>query len=88
MAYTNKNTSNTIEDKNTIKSRTNFHCGPQHKTSGQDKTVTECVILNKMLLLKKKRKRNRLRTEMRRESNCYTHTEKRRHESVYRYTPN
>ena len=38
MPYTNKNTSNTTEDKNTKKSRTYFHCGPQHKTSGPDKT--------------------------------------------------
>ena len=39
MPDTHKNTSNTIEDKNTIKSRAYFHCGPQHKTSGQDKTL-------------------------------------------------
>ena len=30
-----------------IKSRTYFHCGPRHKTSGQDKAVTECVMINK-----------------------------------------
>ena len=41
MPYTNEKTSNTFEDKNTIKSRTYFRCGPQHKTSGEDKTVTE-----------------------------------------------
>ena len=49
MPYTNENTSNTIEDKNTIKSRTYFHCGPQHKTA-QDKTLTVCVIINKNLI--------------------------------------
>ena len=49
MPYTNKNTSNTIEDKNTLKSRTYFHCGPQHKTPGQDETVTECMIINENL---------------------------------------
>ena len=47
MPYTHEKTSNTIEDKNKIKSRTHFHVGPQHKTSGQDKTLTECVIINK-----------------------------------------
>ena len=48
MPYTNENTSNTrIEDRNTIKSRPYFHCGPQHKTSRQDKTLRECVIINK-----------------------------------------
>ena len=48
MPYTNENTSNTrIEDRNTIKSRTYLHCGPQHKTSRQDKTLRECVIINK-----------------------------------------
>ena len=47
MPYTNENTSNTSEDKNTIKSRTYFHCGPHHKTSGHHKTLTECAIINK-----------------------------------------
>ena len=37
MPYTHEKISNTIEDKNTLKSRTYFHCGPQHKTSGQGK---------------------------------------------------
>ena len=37
MPYTKEKTSNTIEDKNTIKSKTYFHCGPQHKTSGKGK---------------------------------------------------
>ena len=47
MPDTYENTSKTIEDKNTIKSRTYFHCGPQHKTSRQDKTLTESVVINK-----------------------------------------
>ena len=38
MPYTYEKKSNTIQDKNT-KSRTSFHCGPQHKTSGQDDTL-------------------------------------------------
>jgi hypothetical protein len=33
MPYTHENTSNAIEDKNKIRSRTDFHCVPQHKTS-------------------------------------------------------
>ena len=41
LPHTNENTSYTIEDKNTIKDF-HLHCGPQHKTSGQDKAVTEC----------------------------------------------
>ena len=52
MPYTNDKTSNTIERKNTIKSRTFFHCGPHRKTSGQDKAVTECVIINKNVIKK------------------------------------
>ena len=49
MQYTHDKTSNTIEDKNTIKSQTYFHCGPQHKTSGQDETLTDCVIIKNNL---------------------------------------
>ena len=47
MPYTNGKTSNVIEDKNTIKLRTYFHCSPQHKTLGQDRTLTDCVIIIK-----------------------------------------
>ena len=36
MPYTHENTSNTIEDKKTKKSKTFFHCGPKHKAAGQD----------------------------------------------------
>ena len=66
MPYTREKTSNTIEDKNT-KSRTYLHCGPQHKTSGQVKTLTEYVIINKIDL---KNKIKSVRTEMKRASNC------------------
>ena len=50
MPYTNEKTSNTIEGKNTIKSRTYFHFGPHHKTLRQDKTLMECVIINKNVI--------------------------------------
>ena len=50
MPYTNEKTLNTIEDKNTMKSRTYFLCGPQQKTSGHDKTLTENVIINENIL--------------------------------------
>ena len=51
MPYTHEKASNINEDKNTIKSRTYFHSGPNHKTSAQDKTLTECVIVNKNIFL-------------------------------------
>ena len=59
MPYTHEKTSNTIEDKNTLKSRTYFHCGPQHKTSGQGKKL---------------KNKNLVRTEMKRASNPSTLT--------------
>ena len=55
MPYTNEKT---IEDKNTIKSRTYFHCGPQHKTSGEVMAVT--VVFS-------------VRAEIKRASNCTEH---------------
>ena len=71
MPYTNEKT---IKEKNTIKSRTYFHCGPHHNTSGQDKTLTECVINNKNLILKKEKKKRfffffPVRTALKRASN-------------------
>ena len=54
MPCTHEKTSNTIVDKNTIMSRTYFHFGPQHKTSGQDKTShSQCVKINENIFLKK-----------------------------------
>ena len=50
MPYTHEKTSNTIEDKNT-KSRTYFHCGPQHKTSGQDNTLKSVIINTNIFLI-------------------------------------
>ena len=50
MPYTHEKTSNTIEDKNTIKSRSYFHCGPQHKTTGQDKTRPLNVSMHTLIV--------------------------------------
>ena len=68
MPYTKEKTSNTIEDKNTIKSKTYFHCGPQHKTSGQGKKKKIYIYILLFYFS--------VHTEMKRAWNCYTRTGK------------
>ena len=82
MPYTNEKTSNTIEDKNTIKSQDLFLLW----ISTQNKAVTECVIIDLTYFYQKSLLffLNPVRTEIKRALN---RTEKGWYEYAYCYNP-